>query len=313
MVQDDQDGAMKLPAGASLAPASSGEVPPKPVTPGFFGTLANDGSGIPRMLGNVARLTGIGQTPESFSTAFHELADPNLNLIKQGAHETVNGGFLGGPVHIAEGLLPGGPMIHQAAGDIQAGNYGAGLARIGEVAAPFALAKGVDAIPRMSRASTNFDTVMSGARNEPINTAPARTITDRALTLASRGGTAPKVVGDFDRATTPAAPGSAPPPITYEAGRDFASNAGKLSTTESQAMKGDMGRQVKLLSQALNDANRDAAARVGLGSQYDAAMKEYRQANQIQSGVKTAAKIAVPMLGLGMAGQLARKYLVGEP
>lgn len=105
--------------------------------PGFFGTLANDISSIPHAIANVGRLTGIGQTPANFSTAAHELADPNINLLKQGARETAGGQWLGGPVHMAEGLVPGvGPMAHQAANDFSAGNYGAGAARMLEIAGP---------------------------------------------------------------------------------------------------------------------------------------------------------------------------------
>ena len=227
--------------------------------------------------------------------------------------------------HGAAAMIPYiGPAAANAgdqigSGDV-AGGIGSGIGLVGSVLAPGAIARGVDAIPRLGRAAGNFDTVMNSARDEPINTGPASVVANRALALKSRGGTAPKVVTDFEAATAPVrpsprfiGPGTAPPPVTYEAGRDFASNAGRLSTTEAEAMKGDMGRQVKLLASALNDANRDAAVRAGVGDQYDAAMKEYRQASQLKTGLKTAAKVGGSVLGLGAAGNLARKYLVGEP
>ena len=274
-----------------------------------------------------------------------------------------------------------------------------------------------DAIPRTSRAGANFDTVMSGARNIPIDTSQVAPIVERAQQLGERGATVPKVVnsvadalprpgipgspgipksttpgvynikmGDLHRVATnpydaaklaqaktatspdqfppirlsynrgldnlmiddgnhrleaarsnnfpyirgevqyakpsqlglttfekPTAPVPPTPPITYEAGRDFASNAGRLSAQDSAAMNGPMGRQVKLLASALDTANREAAVKAGLGDKYDAAMKEYRQANQLKTGLKTAAKVGGSVLGLGVAGNLARKYLIGEP
>ena len=286
--------------------------PPAPQQPGFFGTLGNDISGLPHMAASAYR--AVAPYPEDAgvrSSAFHELADPNLDLIRQGAHETVQQGkWLGGPVHIAEGLTPGlGPMAHQAANDFESGNYGAGAARMGEMALPFAISKGIDAIPRTSRAAANFDTVMNAARNQPLNIGPAGDVALRAQELASRGATQPKVVSDFTRAAT--APTA--PLITYEAGRDFAANAGRLSAQDKLASNPPMQRQVSLLARALDTANEDAANRAGVGDQYRAAMKEYRQAQQLKSGVKTAAKVGGTALGLGMAGNLARKYLIGEP
>lgn len=121
-------------------PLDAGTGPVGPQHPGFWGTLGNDISGIPHMVANIGRLSGIGQTQDSFNQAYHELADPNLNLIRQGAHETVNGGWLGGPVHVAEGLIPGvGPMAHQAAQDFEQGHVGAGAARMLEIGAPSVL------------------------------------------------------------------------------------------------------------------------------------------------------------------------------
>jgi len=149
---------------------------------------------------------------------------------------------------------------------------------------------------------------MNAARSTPINTTAPSAIASRAQLLASRGATQPKVVADFINATSPGAG-----PVTYEAGRDFASNAGRLSGQDSAAMNGPMGRQVKLLSQALNTANEDAANQAGVGDQYRAAMKEYRQAQTLKSGFKTAAKVGGSIIGLGAAGDLARKYLIGNP
>ena len=122
---------------ASNAPSTP--LPAKAETPGLFGTLANDISSIPHAISDAYHT--IAPYPEDGnirSDAFHQLADPNLNLIKQGVHETSQPGqWLAGPTHIAEGLIPGvGPMTHSIATDIDAGNYGSASARALELAAP---------------------------------------------------------------------------------------------------------------------------------------------------------------------------------
>lgn len=121
------------------APEVSAPKSDNPEKPGFFGTLANDIGNIPHMIGSAYKTVApYPEDPGVRSAAFHELADPNLNLIRQGAHETTQEGkWLGGPLHIAEGLIPGaGPIAHQAANDFEAGNYGAGAAHMLEVAGP---------------------------------------------------------------------------------------------------------------------------------------------------------------------------------
>ena len=47
---------------------------------------------------------------------------------------------------------------------------------------------------------------------------------------------------------------------------------------------------------------------MGMGKQYDLAMKEYKMASQINRGAKAAAKYGARALGVGAAYELAKKY-----
>ncbi len=151
-----------------------------------------------------------------------------------------------------------------------------------------------NAIPSIKRAGAKFDTVMTAAKDVPIDTTKAEEILARAKELRSRGSTLPKVMNDF--AKNRAAGG----PMTYEAGRDFASNAGALSTREITAMNAKMQRQVAQFSMAMKESNRAAAEQVGMGKLYDSAMKEYRQAKTIKEGADILKKWAIrAAIGVG--------------
>lgn len=141
-------------------------------------------------------------------------------------------------------------------------------------------------IPSTARAGLKFERVMNAAKDAPIDTSSAEDILSRAQELRQRGSTMPKVLNDFAKNRT-AATGDfmgvpVTDPMTYEVGRDFASNAGRLSARETMAANPQMQRQVAQFSNAMKTANRDAAASVGMGDLYDSAMKEYRQAKTLQ-------------------------------
>ncbi len=111
-------------------------------------------------------------------------------------------------------------------------------------------------------------------------------------------------------------PGASPVPtgptqaLTYEGGRKFATNAGALAVSEGNRMNKPMERQVALLSKALATANEAAAESAGVGNEYRQAMTEYRRAQQMKSGIKTAAKFGVPaVVGGGAASYYAKKAL----
>ena len=167
----------------------------------------------------------------------------------------------------------------------------------------------LDSIPSTTRAGKNFQSVMSKAKDVPIDTSTASDILARAQELRQRGATMPKVMNDFAKAQKPDALGNPAAPLTYEAGRDFASNAGRLSARESMAANPQMQRQVAMFSQAMKEANRGAAESVGMGDLYDSAMKEYRQAKTISEAADTIKKWAVrAAIGGGIGYELWKNH-----
>lgn len=153
-------------------------------------------------------------------------------------------------------------------------------------------------IPSKARAGANFQAVMEAARNVPIDTTEAGNAALRAEQLSKTGSTLPKVLNDFLKY-----PGDRP--LNYEIGRDFASNAGALSASEKLASNPQMLRQVGQFASAMKEANRAAAAEVGMGGLYDSAMAEYaKAANMAEKAaiVKKWAGRAAVAAGLGAAG-----------
>lgn len=173
----------------------------------------------------------------------------------------------------------------------------------GQNATGVALAKLVpalaDKLPSTTRAGANLATVMDAAKDVPIDTTQAGNAAIRADQLAQTGSSLPKVLRDYMKYP-------ANTPMTYETGRDFASNAGSLSASEKMATNPQMGRQVAKFADAMKTANRDAAASVGMGDLYDSAMKEYAQAKLIGNAgevlKKWAAKAGI-VAALGGAGK----------
>lgn len=212
-----------------------------------------------------------------------------------------------------EYLAPTNP--EQAAG-MEGAGYAAAVAPIGKGAQ---LAKSL--LPSTVRAGKKFEQIMAAAGDLPIDTAQAEEVAARALELSQRGSSLPKVFGNFikNRAAKPVKMGGGtkfqmpPDPMTYSVGRDFASNAGALSTTERTAMNAKMQAQVAKLADALKQANRGPADQVGMGRLYDEAMKEYAQAKRLADALaatKKFAKKAAPIAGAGFLGtELIRRGL----
>lgn len=157
-------------------------------------------------------------------------------------------------------------------------------------------------IPSKERAGLNFQAVMGKAKDVPLELNMADDAALRAQELAGRGGlpgrgsNLPKVMRDYLRTR------ESQPVMTYEAGRDFQSAAGRLSSAEAQAANPVMKAQVSKLAKALADSNRQAAAKVGMGAEYDAAMAEYRRAARIAEVLQATKKHAAKaIIGSGAA------------
>lgn len=148
------------------------------------------------------------------------------------------------------------------------------------------IVKGVSrAVPTTAKAGAKFEKVMSAAKNEPINTATAERIAGEAETLSKHGARLPKVLKDFINTHTDAGG-----PLSYKTGRDFATNAGNLSAREASGASPVMRKKLTEFTEAMKTANRDAAARVGMGELYDQAMKEYRRAKTIEETARIVKK-----------------------
>jgi hypothetical protein len=178
-------------------------------------------------------------------------------------------------------------------------------------------------LPSAERAGQKFQQVAAAANDVPLNTAGAQTAVEKAQQIAKFGGPElPKPLADFANLTRPGAvtiPGSKipvaiePPPLNYEGGRLLATNTGDLLGS-GELNKPQMKRAVGEFYDAMKSANREAAAKVGLGDVYDSAMKEFRQAKTIQQGVDILKKwgiAAAITLGGGGIALKAGKELLG--
>ena len=163
------------------------------------------------------------------------------------------------------------------------------------------------ALPNEARAGANLEAIKQAAGNVPIDTGAVEAIAARAQELRQRGASMPKVINDFIKNRKPALDESGAPippdPMTYNVGRDFASNAGRLSADEASRMIPPMKAQVAQFAQALKDANREAAVKVGMGDLYDSAIKEYRNAKTISDAkdiLKKYSIAAIPYAAKGL-------------
>ena len=126
---------------------------------------------------------------------------------------------------------------------------------------------GVGKIPTVAKAGAKFNIVKAAAGDVPVNTVAADEAVARAQELGKAGANVPKVMRDFAKARQPITGKFAgnrvqmsPDPITYQTGRDFASNAGALSVDEATKMTPSMKAQVKQFARAMDEGNRGAAA-----------------------------------------------------
>jgi len=226
-----------------------------------------------------------------------------------------------GPLRVARGMaqIPQGKVAEGA------GNVVMGALDAVQIPGAFMGGSGVSAtankidavIPSSRRAGENFQKVMRGAGNVPVDTSEIRPILDRAQELSGvrgtpgRGSSPVKVITDLAKTLKSPGPGSSGPlqELPYSAARDFSSAAGRLSAQEKQNANPVMQRQVALLAKALNSANESAAEQAGLGEVYRAAMKEYRQAQQMKEAATTVGKGALAAIGGGAALTIAKKLL----
>lgn len=213
--------------------------------------------------------------------------------------------------------LPVQAAVGSTVGGIQAGPAGAVIGG-GIPVAGKAMSAFLNRLPSKARAGAKFQQLKDAGGNLPINTADAQKVAADALDITRHGGGAvPPPIREFIKRTNPVTGKfggqrvqMAADPVPLESGLKFASNSGRLSVDAATKMSPSMKLQVMKFSQAMKDANREAASRIGMGDLYDAAMKEYAKAMSLEAKkeiVKRYAIRAAATLGLGAAGVTGAK------
>ncbi len=182
-------------------------------------------------------------------------------------------------------------------------------ATAGTAIAGLALGAGKEQLPSKLRAGANLNRIEAAAGDVPINPAAMDAIASRYGQFTETGDSTVKMMENYMNRREDPIRG----PITYEEGRRFAEKAGDLSQEEKNVSSKRMKAQITKFSIALKDANREAAASVGMGELYDQAIKEYRQASNIADKAAIIKKWTIPAIigigGIGKAGQLIRDLL----
>lgn len=165
-------------------------------------------------------------------------------------------------------------------------------------------------IPSTARATELFKNVSSVAGKNPV------TVTNdlsKALTdiqqAADTGSSMPQAARKLVlRLTNPDAG-----PLTYDEGRQFASNISRLSADEGMRLTPNMKRLLGNLRVALNGTVEQTAADAGKLTEYQQAMKNYRNAARAKDVASTVAKrYVIPgmegYLGYRLLGDLLHRY-----
>lgn len=185
---------------------------------------------------------------------------------------------------------------------------GGAIEALAEMAIP--VTKAASAAPTVARAGQKFESVMSAARNVPVDITAPGNVALRISQLAERGGSMPMAVRKFMARVTD--PNKAP--MVYEEARDFASNISRLSANEFSRLTPAVAREVANMRVALNESIAQAAKQAGKLPEYRAAMREYAQAKRIRAVVDSVvegAKRSAPYAGAAGAGYWMTEKLRG--
>lgn len=290
---------LKLPPGATLV-NNGAKLPPGATIAGDAGTPPEDDRNfIQKAFDNATTVTPEQEKGHSWLTN-------KIQEFGAGAIQGVGQPFIH-PIETAAGiakfaanpLLSGGEMAHNAVehpaqtlGNIVGG---ADLGLAGEAT----LGKVVDAIPTKAKAGKLFEGVMQKAANEPVEMLNSRPVLDRVMQLSDRGhGTVGAADKLFARSNTVN-------PINYGEARDFSSSLSRLSGQDQMAASPTLRAEIGKLSHAFGQDVGSAADRVGMGEQYQQAMRDYARASQYGDVAKTVGKWAVPaVLGGGVLGKV---------
>lgn len=232
-----------------------------------------------------------GMPGVAFGKAGEEAAKANSDAVEQNA-ESVRGmgkEMAAHPTFAAGGII--GPAL--LAGGISGG-----------------LAKGIpaltDLIPSRARAGSAFESLNANLSNHPVPLSSATLEPlQRIAEIGERSSNLPSPVMKFLQRT------QATEPMTFPEARDYQGGLSDLSSMDIQSMPKRVKGALAQLNKGLYEDIHDAAARMGRGEDFDAAMKEYRQASGLKNTAKVAGKLALK--GAGMyGGYTALKDLTGK-
>src|SRR3990167_4798970 len=143
-------------------------------------------------------------------------------------------------------------------------------------------------IPRTSSAGAALEQIEKVAGKQIVDISGPEAVASRILELKEAGGFPPPVISAFIKRLNNSKKG----PLTLKEARDFYKNATRLSIEETQRMKGEMGLRVKEFAATLDDSlTRASEKAAGMGAAYQAALREFYRASQIQRGVAATKQI----------------------
>ncbi len=249
--------------------------------------------------------------PGLLGATLGQAAEAGKGVVKGALHTAIDAGQLVAP---ALRQIPGvknlvaTPEQFQQANDATAYSntaqrVGGAVETVGEMAVPVGRAVSAvgDMIPTAAKAAPKFAEVMGAARNVPVNVEPAGQAALRVQQLAERGATLPKAVNDFLKYVT----NPEKPQMTYEVGRDFLTNLGKLSVSERLALNKPMQREVAIMTGNLAKSVAESAAQAGKGQLYAQAMTEYARAKRLETAYDLFLKGAQKALPAALVGGAA--------
>lgn len=285
-----------ISAGGKILPIEQQDVQ----HPGFWASLGSDLGDMAKGLWHAA-VDPLTDTHEDLVRKLHEeqAADAAPPTAEHMAHGTFYRN-VATPAAQAIGVNVPGMEQSAAEGDV-AGVYGHAAAPAAAAAITEGAVRGIPAIgnavkevlPSTERAGAAFQEVSKVAGNHTVAVTPG--LSDALMQyqqLVDAGGSRSLAVSKLlNRLTSPTAA-----PLTYDEARLFQSNISRLSADEAQRLTPVMKRQVGQIAAELSKTVETTAANAGKLEEFQGAMKQYRQAKQIEAVKENVKDVAVSTL-----------------
>lgn len=179
------------------------------------------------------------------------------------------------------------------------GNMAKGVGKAAMLIGIPGVPRAVNAIPNAERAGEAFEEVARAVGKNPVDVSkfaePAmRAAHLREVTGAARPAILQRAFGAIQPTTEP---------LTFADARLMQSAAGRRAAMQSMAprvMSPEMNAQVAKLAKGLSEATGETAERGGVGPLYQGALKEYRQAKQIEDAKDALRSLALRGVKYGL-------------